>query len=250
VTPLNVLVGGQASPRDSAPPKALLLEGQKAVDTTHIQMREQHQKKWAEVLATYFRRQEASIVSRVPAKFAKGIEDVWGSVRRWDSELQADLLRLNVLTAGAWANRVAEQVGADIDPDLMLPWLQENARIAAEEINATTRAQLRESLQEDDPLAGARHVFEVALAARVFEIAWAKVTTAANFGSHEAARQSKLKTKTWRVNSGNPRPEHAAIDGETVGIGDTFSNGMLWPGDPAGGADNNANCQCSVSFGR
>jgi hypothetical protein len=24
---------------------------------------------------------------------------------------------------------------------------------------------------------------------------------------------------------------------------------MLWPGDPVGGADNNANCQCSVVFG-
>ena len=30
VTPLNVLVGGQASPRDSAPPKGLV--GQKALD--------------------------------------------------------------------------------------------------------------------------------------------------------------------------------------------------------------------------
>jgi hypothetical protein len=35
-----------------------------------------------------------------------------------------------------------------------------------------------------------------------------------------------------------------------VGIGELFSNGMRWPGDPAGGAENNANCNCSCEFGR
>ena len=53
-----------------------------------------------------------------------------------------------------------------------------------------------------------------------------------------------------RVNSSNPRDEHLAMAGETVGIRERFSNGMRWPGDPAGGAENNANCQCSVEFGK
>jgi len=75
-------------------------------------------------------------------------------------------------------------------------------------------------------------------------------TTAANFRIRQRARQRGLRSKTWIVNSGNPRPEHAAMNGETVGIDEPFSNGMMWPGDPAGGGDNNADCQCSLAFGR
>ena len=50
--------------------------------------------------------------------------------------------------------------------------------------------------------------------------------------------------KTWIVVSDNPRPSHAAIDGETVPLFDLFSIGMLYPGDPAGGPDEVAGCTC------
>ena len=43
---------------------------------------------------------------------------------------------------------------------------------------------------------------------------------------------------------------HAAMNGEKADVRARFSNGMMWPGDPAGGADNNAGCMCSVRFGR
>ena len=66
----------------------------------------------------------------------------------------------------------------------------------------------------------------------------------------QGAEQAGLKTKTWQTNSANPREAHAALDGETVALDERFSNGQLWPGDPAGGAQNNANCKCSVTFGR
>ena len=45
-----------------------------------------------------------------------------------------------------------------------------------------------------------------------------------------------------------PRPSHQALNGETVGIRERFSNGGRWPGDPALPAEENANCMCSVSF--
>jgi uncharacterized protein with gpF-like domain len=60
-----------------------------------------------------------------------------------------------------------------------------------------------------------------------------------------------LKTKTWIVNSKHPRPSHAALNGVTVRIGDNFPGvNMRWPGDPAGGAAEVANCSCTVRFGR
>jgi len=258
VVPLNVLVGGQASPRDSAPPKTVVqakaAEGQ--VDTAYLPLRERHEAKWVEVLSGHFRRQGAAIVSRIKAK--QFIGEIWFDGDRWNEELGADLLRLNLLTAGAWGQRVATELETEIDEELMLPWLSENARIAAEEINATTRDGVANGLQsesglwptEEEPRSAIQHLFELALGVRAAEIARSKVTTAANFGSQEAARQGGLKTKTWQVNSANPREDHAALDGTTVGIGELFPNGMKWPGDPSGGAEQVANCQCSVSFGR
>ncbi len=55
--------------------------------------------------------------------------------------------------------------------------------------------------------------------------------------------------KTWVVNSGNPRPEHEMMNGETVPLDDTFSNGAEWPGDSeALDAADLCNCQCSVDI--
>ena len=106
------------------------------------------------------------------------------------------------------------------------------------------------ALASERPKDSVKIVFEIATGSRSTQIATTGVAGAANFGAHEGAKQGGLKTKTWVVNSANPRDEHAAMAGETVDIGDLFSNGMRWPGDPAGGAENNANCQCSVAFGR
>ena len=67
------------------------------------------------------------------------------------------------------------------------------------------------------------------------------------FAVTEAARQNggKKATKTWVVTSGNPRDSHAAMDGETVPVDGTFSNGLDWPGG-FGDPDEVAGCQCEV----
>ncbi len=73
-------------------------------------------------------------------------------------------------------------------------------------------------------------------------------TTLAGFAVTEAAKQLNRPrtTKTWLVLSGNPRSSHAAMNGETVGIEETFSNGASWPGDASLDVDETAGCQCSV----
>ena len=52
--------------------------------------------------------------------------------------------------------------------------------------------------------------------------------------------------KTWVVTSGNPRPSHAALDGETVPYSDEFSNGANAPGDEMLTPDETCNCQCRL----
>ena len=46
--------------------------------------------------------------------------------------------------------------------------------------------------------------------------------------------------KTW-ITGPNARPEHAAMDGETVPIDQPFSDGNDWPGGEPG-------CNCDVSI--
>ena len=65
----------------------------------------------------------------------------------------------------------------------------------------------------------------------------------------EACRQQasdRQVQKTWIVTSGNPRASHAAMDGETVGIDEQFSNGADWPGDSTLDADETCGCTCEV----
>jgi len=257
VTPLNVLVGSQASPRDSAPPKALGPGDRKAygLDTHQPELRAQHERKWVEVLSRHYRRQEAAIMSRFPEAQAVGdgkadIGGVWWDEERWDRELYEDLLRLNALTAGVWASEFATRLEIELSEERMLPWLQEHSRVEAAYINGQTRDQLTEALRAPEPREAVKELFLTAISVWVGRQAESGITTAANFGAVEAAQAGGLATKTWRVNSSNPRDEHLAMNGETVGIRERFSNGMRWPGDPAGGAENNANCQCSVEFGR
>lgn len=247
VTPLNVLVGGQASPRDS---------GSQNVDTgervgeaagrTALKARapETHEERFAGLLRDFFYRQGRSVQSRVGAS-----REDWWDEDRWDSELRDDLLRMYRLSSEDAARAALESVGlAEYDVDRTLAFLAESARRSARDINAQTRADVTAVLAEDDPPAAVGHVFEVAEAQRAGEIAATVVTFASGFGSTEAARQNSAEaTKTWRVTSDKPRASHARMNGETVGIDETFSNGLLWPGG-AGDPDEVAGCRCAVDI--
>jgi len=258
VTPLNMIVGGQAPPQGSAPPeqsKALarvpgLGRGKAAgdVDPTLPTLRRRHTAKWLEVLAKFFKRQGSAIVGRVTEQAT--IESVWIDGERWDRELGEDLVALNTATATVWARHVADLLEAELDETRMAQYLAARSARMAEGINGTTRDQVGRALLAEVPRDAAQHIFEIAASSRAAEISRSAVGAAANFGSREGAKQGGLREKTWQVNSANPRDEHAAMNGETVGIDEAFSNGMRWPGDPSGGAENNANCECSVTFGR
>jgi HK97 family phage portal protein len=243
VTPLNVLTGGQASPRDSAPKSKA-----KAIGATAPELRERHEQKWTEALTRHYRRQEAAIVSRVPKGRKTDIGGVWWDDERWDSELTADLFRLNNLTAMAWAGLIAEQTGMPASEERMQAWLLEHSQVQAGYINGQTRDALEEALRQPEPLDAVKNVFNLALTVWAVRQAVSAVTSASNFGATEAAIAGGLTKKTWRVNSSNPRPSHAALNGTSVGIRDKFPNGLRWPGDPAGTAEDNAMCHCTVDF--
>lgn len=250
VVPLNVLVGGQASPTDSgsqnrssAPVTAVKSRSFKSSDVDT----QPHLKAAEQVLKRFFARQRDVVLSKLGAKAASD----WWDADRWDSELSLELYKLAVSTATQIGKSQAEALGftaGDYDEDRTLAFLQAVASSRAGAINSTTKAQLDAALADDEP--DPAHVFDVAASARTETGSTALVSALAGFAAMEAGKQlvGSRATKTWLVTSSNPRPEHAAMNGETVPVEENFSNGAKWPGDPALGADGVAGCSCELEI--
>lgn len=53
--------------------------------------------------------------------------------------------------------------------------------------------------------------------------------------------------QTWVATlDGRTRHSHRRLDGETVAVGDVFSNGCEYPGDPNGAPEETYNCRCTL----
>lgn len=242
VTPLNVLVGGLASPTDTAPPPKK--RGRKARDPSPAV--EAHVTKHRQVLGSFFNRQRRSVAS---ALGASADLDAAFDEARWNDELGTDLLALGRLAAQEIGQETADVYSATYDVDEAgLPYLMETTRVAAENVNATTKEKLSQALADDDTQGSVGAVFDEAAGARTEALAISSVTNAGSFGRSEAAKAAGVLQKVWVVTSGNPRPSHASLDGEAVGIDDLFSNGARWPGDPTLQADEVAGCACDLAF--
>ena len=113
-------------------------------------------------------------------------------------------------------------------------------------------AQALEENQGSDVIAkGVRDLYDGYGRARSYVIARTEVGGAANYGSQEAARQSGVvETHTWLSSRDDRvRDAHAAIDGQTTPLGQRYSNGCLFPCDPAGPAAQTIQCRCVETFG-
>lgn len=246
VVPLNVLVGGQASPTDSGSQNRNELRP--AVKAVQVKGRSEHDAKYREVLVDFFRRQRSAVLSRLGAKSAPD----WWDGERWDRELSDDLVKLGLATSATAARAVYEQLGLDpdnYDQDRTINYLSTVAKNGAAAVNTKTLERLQAALADpdDDPLEAAGGVFDDAEGSRAEALALTLTTAASGFGTNEAGAQSGAATKTWETGP-NPRPEHAAINGETVALSENFSNGLAWPGDVTGDADQTAGCNCSMTI--
>ena len=66
---------------------------------------------------------------------------------------------------------------------------------------------------------------------------------------HEARDMGIKVQKRWMATLDNrTRDSHAALDGETVDVDDTFSNGLEYPGDPKGDPSEVYNCRCTLVY--
>lgn len=209
------------------------------VDTRYQLYREQRVKALVEALGAVFAAQAEDVLTRVEA----GLSDVLPA--SWDERLADALLAENRVTAEEIVNRVIRAFGGDADEfdwEALERFLSANAELQAQGINGATR----ERLEEAESLADVEAVLAALATTGVGKYAATGVTGVVGFGALRAAMSAGATAKVWKVNSGNPRSAHAAVNGSAVPIDATFANGMEWPGDWSGGPAQTVNCQCSL----
>lgn len=203
------------------------------------------------VLVATFKRQRAAVTAALGAKAGGD----WWDTDRWDRELGDDLFRLALLTATKIGKDTAAALGFDpddYDETRTLAFLRAVADSRAAAINAATALEIQTVLDapEGEAERTVDQVFDNAENQRSGAAAAALITCFSAFATAETGKQlgGGKAVKVWRVNSKDPRAEHAKMNGESVPVDQKFSNGAEWPGDPVLGADGVSGCRCSVEL--
>ena len=236
ITPLNVELGGQASPQDThmeespaLPPGRPSENSKSAEPEIRIKARstKEEDEKTAEVLKKFFERQKKSVLPKMGAKAAS-----WWDKKRWDKELADDLEPELDEISDFHGESTAKLLGYGYNADRTRKYIRTLAEARAEIINESTYSKLKDA---EEP-GGA---FDKRALVDAVVIGGTLALTCAAFGTRESVQQAQENGfdrqvyKRW-VTGDNPRPAHAAMNGEEVPIDEPFSNGLNWPGDDMG----------------
>ena len=259
ITPLNVVTGGLASPRDTDP----TIERFNGAPVQHILKKSEARKSrgkptdeeaelLSDVYKAFFKRQKKSVLSKLGAKSAK-----WWDEERWNKELTEDLFAAAFSMSSAIGKETARKLfdNGEYDPERTEAFISAMCKRRAEMVNQTTYKELQEALEaeEDDEALKAtpEGVFENAEENRAGSAGLAFAGALIGWSSMEACGQNGARGrnvyKTWETTSGNPRASHARMNGETVPYDEPFSNGAMWPGDIDNlDVEEVANCHCII----
>ena len=250
IVPLNVVTGGQASPQDThmdmrSNAAARFKAGGKGVKTKPS---EDECTKVEKTLSKFFKRQANSILPKLGAKSA-----TWWDAERWDKELARDLEPVLSDIAAHHGEEMAEALDTDYIREWAANYLKKITLSHARKINKTTLEKLLAAMEaeEEDPMELLKHEMEEREGNESILMGAMLARTFAGIGTSEAARQSKEQGSTKRVlkqwvTGANARLSHILMDGQTVDIDDTFSNGAYWPGDDTLDPSESCGCNCET----
>jgi HK97 family phage portal protein len=261
IVPLNVVQGGQASPTDThmdeqepmaiEPAKACGCKSCKAVPILiKGKSDEEEDEQTAATLAAFFRRQAKSVLPKIGA----GAD--WWDAERWNAELADDLEPVMDAIADKHGAEAAKEIGSEYGTEVTRNYLKAMASGRAAAYNAATRKKLEAVLEDDEAEEDPADVFQKREETDSGTLGRSLATAVASWAILEAAHQAenddriprgRIVEKEW-VTGDNPRPSHAAMDGERVPIDANFSNGAYWPGDDVLGPDETCGCNCSTEI--
>ena len=249
IVPLNVIEGGQASPQDThMEPQKMRKKSEAEKLRVKGRSTEAEEKQMAEILQKFWKRQSAAVLPKIGAKSAR-----WWNADRWNDELTDDIEPLINEIADRHGKEAADAIGAEYRTEQTRKYLHEMAKGRATAINDSTYKRLQEALDDDDDEENTpAHVFDVRESKDSETFGRSLAIGVAGWAvTHEAPQQAeqqgvhKTIEKRW-ITGFNPRPEHAAMNGEVVLIDEAFSNGCYWPGDESGDPDTTCGCNCST----
>lgn len=253
VTPLNVLVGGQASPQDSIASPYNALEPARKSQPTRVKgaPEDADAREIKDALVKFFERQARSVIPRLKKD---RFPDWWDS-DRWEKELADDLEPIFYRQAVKRGRRVTDSIGGEFDGAMITAYIATMAMGKSKAINNVTYRELRTALDgdiSDDALGSTvQGVFDKAVEVRAETSGVSFATAITGFATLEACQQNagnRAITKQWVVTSDNPRPSHAMMDGETVPYDEEFSNGARYPGEHNLDPEETCNCQCQMDI--
>lgn len=139
----------------------------------------------------------------------------------------------------------------DVQNPFLGDWLDKQSLELAGNVSQTTVDNLQDTLSEGiqagesvpDLRGRVQGTFKDAGRTRANMIARTEANKAANGASWTQAQNSGVvKTKTWLATMDDrTRPEHLAMNGETVPVDEAFSNGSMFPDD--------IQCRCTLTYG-
>ena len=260
ITPLNVLIGGQASPQDSTPnpydyegvdnqAKSCNCEHHKA-ESIEIKGKsdDDDDEKVKKILSSFFSRQMRSILP----KLNNGGE--YWDAERWNKELADDLTPVLEEIADKHGKKAADVLKWSYTVELTRAYIRKAAEMRAKRINEGTRQAIADDLASEEP--DASKVFEKrestsgnlarAAAGAIVSFAVAEAAHQAISGNAPSVR-GRVIEKQW-VTGDNARPEHAAMNGERVPLDADFSNGQHFPGEDIGDPVQSCGCNCTTQI--
>lgn len=143
-------------------------------------------------------------------------------------------------------------------------YLKQNAAERVVSISGTTLDRVKGIFQDiaknDGDLLAVREALQNELqdilsSGKIDTIAVTEYRTAYNYGQNDALEAldekvsgdgKKVKRKWVSAGDAQVRDSHQALDGETRDIDEAFSNGLMFPCDPAGPPEETINCRCSI----
>ena len=284
ITPLNVIEGGQASPRDTQG-DAYSYPGidNQAKDQERIReklysewLREQMEKKALcdckscktseelrikgksdkeddeqiqTILTSFFKRQARSVIPKIAAEPT----DFWDA-KRWDKELAEDLQPALEKIADKHGIDASHTLQSEYNTEVTRAYIEKAAQARAKRINERTLQHIEEDQENEEP--DAAHVFEVRENAAE-RLARSAAGSIASFAISEATHQAisegaprvvgRVIEKEW-VTGANARESHQLMNGERVPIDADFSNGQHWPGEDIGDPSESCGCNCTTEI--
>jgi HK97 family phage portal protein len=209
-------------------------------------------------VASYFKGQERRLLEELDRRKSKSfIDELFNRETEIKIAIEDFLPVLTEILSRA-GTRAKEMTGSDYDfivSNTIRNWLDEKVSIFSEEITDTTFEKLKrefsESLESGEDrnalINRINNTYEGFTKIRAKTIARTEAHGAMQKGNIEGYTQGGLLIKIWvAVMDGHTRDSHAYLDGQERPMDAPFSNGLMYPGDPNGSAEQVINCRCTI----